>query len=266
MSTDLHWERWGARDPYFGVLTDPKFRTADITAEAKEEFFMTGRVHVDHVLNVCRAHLDSTFAPQRVLDFGCGVGRLVIPFAATAPDVVGMDISPSMLAEARRNCDERGAREARLVESDDLLSAAEGEFDLVHTCIVLQHIEVPRGRVLFQRLVDKVRPGGIGAMHVTFGWDVYAGNYGQPPAPVAPATPGPLAQIKAGIKGLVGMSDVASLALLTPPSEDPEMQMNFYNLSELLFILQQARCGHLYTELTDHGGALGAFMFFRKAG
>ena len=45
-----------------------------------------------------------------------------------------------------------------LVRSDDTLSAVEGSFDLVHSCIVLQHIEIPRGRQLFAQLVGKVRP------------------------------------------------------------------------------------------------------------
>jgi hypothetical protein len=42
------------------------------------------------------------------------------------------------------------------------------------------------------------------------------------------------------------------------------MQMNFYNLSELLFMLQRAGVQRLHTELTDHGGAFGAFLYFQK--
>jgi hypothetical protein len=41
------------------------------------------------------------------------------------------------------------------------------------------------------------------------------------------------------------------------------MQMNFYNLSELFFILHQAGVQQIHTDITDHGGALGAFLFFR---
>jgi hypothetical protein len=47
------------------------------------------------------------------------------------------------------------------------------------------------------------------------------------------------------------------------PKADPEMQMNFYNLSEFFFILHQAGVQRIHTEVTDHGGALGAFLFFR---
>ncbi|EGJ09960.1 type 11 methyltransferase [Rubrivivax benzoatilyticus JA2 = ATCC BAA-35] len=162
MSTDIEWEKWGARDPYFSVLTDPRFRVNAMTAQAREDFFALGRMHVDHVLHVIRCHLDGAFAPTRTLDFGCGVGRLVMPFARLGGEVVGVDISPSMLAEARRNCDQAGLSNVVLLPSDDALSAVAGDFDLVHSCIVLQHIEIPRGLVIFEQLVRRVRPGGMG--------------------------------------------------------------------------------------------------------
>lgn len=269
MSTDSEWEHWGARDPYFGVLTLPKFRSGAITAEAKDTFFSSGRDHVSYVLDVCRRTLDPAFAPQDVLDFGCGVGRLVVPFASVAPRVVGMDISPSMLHEARRNCDERDAGHVELVLSDDVLSAASGDFDLVHSCIVLQHLEVERGRKIFAALVAKVRSGGVGALHVTFAWDIHANSFGQPPTP-EPATPVPppglLAPIKSSLKRLL-VPAPARAATKPPEAEiarDPEMQMNYYNLSELMFVLQQAGVGQVHTEFTDHGGALGVFLFFKK--
>ena len=108
-------------------------------------------------------HVDAALSPQRILDFGCGVGRVVIPFAQIAADVVGMDVSPSMLAEARSNCTAGGTTNVTLLRSDDILSTVEGTFDLVHSCIVLQHIEVPRGTALFAQLVRRIRPGGVGA-------------------------------------------------------------------------------------------------------
>src|SRR4051812_38611679 len=114
MSTDHAWKQWGEKDPYFGVLTADKFRRHNLTAEAKAEFLDSGRGHVEYVLAMLRKHIDPAFAPRRVLDFGCGVGRLVIPFAREADEVVGVDVSEGMLAEARRNCDDAGARNVKL--------------------------------------------------------------------------------------------------------------------------------------------------------
>lgn len=257
MSTDSEWEKWGARDPYFSVLTNPKFRRDTIDEAAKEEFFALGRHHVHQVLQTCRERLDPHFKPRRVLDFGCGVGRLVIPFAAEAQEVVGVDISPSMLNEARDNCGRAHIDNVMLVLSDDQLSLVPGHFDLVHSCIVLQHIEIPRGLILFRELVQRVEPGGIGVLQITFAWDIHATNHGIPlPVPPEPELPA-WRQV---------LMKLRSEPEPPPPVDaaDPEMQMNFYNMSQVLFMVQQAGVQQIHMELTDHGGAIGAFLYFRK--
>ncbi len=256
MSTDIEWEKWGAQDPYFGVLTDPKFRREALDNAAKEEFFALGRHHVQQVLQTCRERLDPGFNPRRVLDFGCGVGRLVLPFAAHAEEVVGVDVSPSMLKEARENCERAGVHNVLLVMSDDQLSEVGGCFDLVHSCIVLQHIEIPRGMVLFQQLLDRIEPGGIGVLQITFAWDAHASNLGVPPPPPPPPPAAPAwRQFLMKVRGQS-----------TPPpvNTDPEMQMNFYNMSQVLFMVQRTGALQVHAELTDHGGAIGTFLYFRK--
>ncbi len=259
MSTDHHWESWGAQDPYYGVLTHARFRSAVIDDAARAEFFESGRVHAEQVLNTCRQRVDPGFAPQRVFDFGCGVGRVLIPFAGLVSEAVGMDVSPSMLAEARRNCDAQGITNVQLLPSDDTLSSLSGDFDLVHSCIVLQHIEVDRGKALFRELVKRIRPGGLGALQVTFAWDHFDANFGQPLPPPPPPS-GLRSRLASALRSLSGTPPPPP-----PPSPDPEMQMNFYNLSELLYVVQRAGVERLHAEFTDHGGAVGAFLFFRRA-
>ncbi len=278
--TDLDWERWGAQDPYFGVLTNPKFRASALTDEAKAEFMASGQWHVDYLMNTVKARFLPDFQPTSILDFGCGVGRLLLPFRRLAPRVVGVDVSPSMLAEARRNCEAAGVGHVALVDSDDDLSQVDGPFDLVHSCIVLQHIEIPRGRRLFERMVECVAPGGIGALHVTYGWDAYPDAYGQPPpalpaAAAGPETPATGARRGSGLLATLGWqkepTPTAGKAANSAPEPappaagaDPVMQMNYYNLSELTFILHRCGVRQMQVDFTDHGGALGVFIFFQK--
>lgn len=264
VSTDSQWEQWGHQDPYYGVLTHPKFRSAALTPEALEEFFALGRMHVDHVLGVCRRHIDEGFEPKRILDFGCGVGRLVIPFAKVASEVVGVDISPSMLSEARKNCDNAGVSNVSLVGSDDQLSLVDGQFDLVHTCIVIQHIEIPRGLQIFSQLIQRIKPGGMGALHVTFAWDHHANNFGFPLPPTPPEELPWWRQARRAVGEWIRGHEHSVQQSQSSRSADPEMQMNFYNLSQLMFIIQQAGVEMVHNQLTDHGGAIGTFMFFRK--
>ena len=106
-NTDREWEKFGKDDPYYGVFTHDNYRKSNITDEKKEEFFATGVNYVDDVLKKIRWHIDENFTIKKALDFGCGVGRLVIPLANIAQEVTGIDVSDSMLNEAKKNCSTR---------------------------------------------------------------------------------------------------------------------------------------------------------------
>jgi SAM-dependent methyltransferase len=265
VSTDLEWEKWGATDPYFGVLTDPSFRSDRLDDDARRRFFSSGVQHVEMVHGRCRSLFGSDFSPKRILDFGCGVGRTIIPFAAFADEVVGVDVSSSMLAEARRNCDLEGLANVHLLLTDDSLSCVQGQFDFVHSFIVLQHVEIPRGRKLLRGLADRVRPSGAAAIHVTFAWDKHREALGQPPPPVARAPEPPLShyrRLRRFVRSLI-------LPPLPQPivhemHSGPEMQMNYYSLSELGFILYEAGVETVHCDFTNHGGAIGAILYFRR--
>ena len=169
MDTDAEWEKWGERDPYFAVLTDPKFRSGNLSDEVRLEFFDSGRLHVNHVLDACHRYVNPHLRRGSVLDFGCGTGRLVLPFAEQFEHVTAVDVSQAMLREARRNAEAAGLKNITWLPSDDSLSAVHGRFDLVHSVITLQHVDVPRGRALFARLVELVAEGGVGAIQITYG-------------------------------------------------------------------------------------------------
>ena len=258
MSTDTEWVKWGQQDPYFAVITEDRFRAGKLNDDAKQAFFDTGRWHAGYVLDTCRRLIDPAFEPARALDFGCGVGRVAVPLAERVASVVGVDVSPDMLAEARRNCDLHGLANVELLPSDDTLSAVTGSFDLVHSCITFQHIDVPRGRRLFARLIELLADGGIGAIQITYAKAYHPDSHGQPPAP--PPPPAPTTKIEGRAPALIR----AVLGERPAPPADPEMLMNPYNLSELAFMLQTAGVASFSVEFTDHGGELGVFLFFKK--
>ncbi|HWV49902.1 MAG TPA: class I SAM-dependent methyltransferase [Microbacterium sp.] len=75
-----------------------------------------------------RAEADG--AGGRVLELGCGTGNKLIPIAADGHPSVGLDLSPEMLAEARRKADERGVS-VDWHQGDMCDVDLDGEFDLV---------------------------------------------------------------------------------------------------------------------------------------
>ena len=246
---DRDWERFAQTDPYFAVLTAPDFH-GQLPDDAREKFFASGVDHIETVMSIIRERLDASFSPSRVLDFGCGVGRLLIPLAARCEAVVGVDVSPSMLAEARRNCAAAGATNVTLVRGDDDLSGVSGSFDFVHSYIVLQHIPVNRGEKLIKKLVGILAPDGVAMLHVTY---------------------------KSGLRdsksrflywarlNIPGAQQLLNLAR-GRPSGAPLMQLNEYSITRLLDLLSREGCREVHVRFSDHGGALGVLLFARNSG
>lgn len=250
LSTDNAWEEWGHRDPYYGVITSPKFRRKELTADAIAEFFESGSTHAEYVLGTIKTHIDPLFCPVSIVDFGCGVGRVVIPFAKVGKKVVGVDVSASMLGEARKNCEYFGIKNVELLLSDDKLLALHEVYDLIHSFIVFQHIAPQRGRELFRILVSRLKVGGVAAIHVSYAKSRLAEVYGfEADCPPSTTTKGKIWK---------------TVRTTVPSKNDPEMQMNPYLLNELLFIMQNSGIQKFHVEFTDHGGELGVFLFFKK--
>jgi len=253
MNTDIEWEKWGKKDPYFGVLTDEKFRSRNLTEEVRKEFFESGRIGIGHAVEVCRTHLDQRFTPKRALDFGCGTGRLLVSLSEIAEQVVGLDVSAPMLEEASKNCKHFSLKNVRLLKSDDNLSLLEGRFDFIHSCIVFQHIPIDRGIRIFARLLNHLEDGGICAIHFTYSKANSRRSRGVPSQRWLIRKT--LKKIRRRIKSLIAVST---------PSQDPQMQMNPYDLNEILFMIQSQGIDKIYSEFTDHGGMPGVILYFQK--
>lgn len=166
MGTDRDWGKWGGTDPYFGVCSECRFQSGQMTKAARIEFFQSGVAHVERTWRDIWFLFGVRPVTETVLDFGCGVGRLLIPFARQARSVLGVDISPSLLSEAGRNCADAGISNVELAKSDDTLSLVQGKFDLVHSHIVLQHIPWAHGRSIITSLAARVAPGGFLAVQL----------------------------------------------------------------------------------------------------
>src|ERR1700730_13606028 len=122
MKSDLRrltetWEVLGKEDPLWAIFSDPDKRGGRWDFR---EFMETGEQDVAHFYELIRkqAHTPGTFS--RVLDFGCGVGRLTYAWGKRAKQVTGVDISASMLQIAKDNLAGREHINFVLNQSDDL--------------------------------------------------------------------------------------------------------------------------------------------------
>jgi SAM-dependent methyltransferase len=97
-----------------------------------------------------------------VLDVGCGVGRWSRRLAARGAHVTGVDLSPTMITEARRRAVAEGVADRCHFEAQDLSELDAGaKFDLVLGVTVLQHILDPRALAkAVSRMTAHLAPGG----------------------------------------------------------------------------------------------------------
>jgi SAM-dependent methyltransferase len=244
---DRDWQNWGKTDPYFGVLTDPKFLNTNLNDSALAEFFASGERHVEHVCEVIRSRMQPDFQPGRVLDYGCGAGRLVVAFAARSREVVGVDVAPSMLEVARANCKRLGADSVDLLHVDDLGSLASASFDLVHSYIVFQHIPVAQGELILRKLILLLAEGGVGAIHFTCVDRRSAVRRG-------------LSSLRRRVGVVHGLMNLAQGRRFSTPF----MQMNSYSMSRIFDILMDTNCSNLNVEFWEHRNFRGAMLYFQR--
>ena len=247
MVTDAQWQAWAERDPYFGVLTEERYRSRSLTAESLEEFFRSGRQHVQQTLEDCARHCGA-LCLRHCLDFGCGVGRLLLPLAGLAEVCVGVDIAPAMLAEAARNCERYHCHNVRLARTLEELPAQE-RFTFIHSHIVLQHLEPQRGLGLIRALLERLESGGVAALHVTYAHSKHRRNLGVRPwvSRLNLLVRRPLTRLRRRIT-----------------RRDPPMQMNVYDMNRVLFLAHEAGVRQAGLKFTDHAGHLGVVLFLRR--
>jgi ubiquinone/menaquinone biosynthesis C-methylase UbiE len=245
--TDKEWEKFGREDPYYGVMTLDKFHKKKLDEKSLEEFFTSGRDHVEFVMDTIRTSIDPVFSPSRVLDFGCGVGRCAIPLASVCPVVIGVDISQSMVDEARKNCKGQSIGNLEFIRSDDDLSNLHGNFALIHSSFVFQHIPVKRGEKILKRLVHLLSDHGVAVLDFLIHRDV---SY---------------VVKKMGFlrKNVPFFHNIANL-LYGHPFSQPLMEKNVYDLNRIVKILYENGCGNLHLKTFRNFNQLDAILFFQK--
>ncbi|HJT97416.1 MAG TPA: class I SAM-dependent methyltransferase [Rhodanobacteraceae bacterium] len=160
------WTRFGDTEPHFSVLTDERFKSANIEA-TRDTFNASGEDAVDR-LNAALARAGADPGPHATcLELGCGVGRVTGWLARRFDRVIGTDISASHLALARAHLD---AEDAQNVELRRIASVGTFDelppFDLFFSVIVLQHNPPPVIAAILDRVFARLAPGGLAYFQV----------------------------------------------------------------------------------------------------
>jgi SAM-dependent methyltransferase len=150
------WEELAEVDPLWAVLSADGLRGGRWELE---RFLATGEADVQAALAPSN-ELVRPAADGRVLDFGCGVGRLARPFGSRFEEYVGVDVAEGMVARAREL--HADLPSYTFLAAADLTQLPDASFDLVYSNLVLQHL--PSRAAVERYLADflrVVRPDGI---------------------------------------------------------------------------------------------------------
>jgi ubiquinone/menaquinone biosynthesis C-methylase UbiE len=103
--------------------------------------------------------IDFVDSGDKILDLGCGNGRLFDVLKDKDVEYIGIDNSPKLLAEAREL---HAEDQYRFIEADALnLPFKDNEFDKIISIAVLQHIPSYNYRVLFlKECLRTLKKGG----------------------------------------------------------------------------------------------------------
>ena len=136
---------------YWNEVSGPKW--AELGDVIDEQIAPIGGVAIDRA---------AVRAGERVLDVGCGCGHTSIELARRAGDggeVVGVDISRPMLADAERRAERAGAANIRFLNADAQTHGFEpAAFDLAFSRFGVMFFDDPVAA--FANILTALRPGG----------------------------------------------------------------------------------------------------------
>ena len=168
------WSGLGEADPHWSVLTEDRYRRTALDAAALAVFRESGVGEV-HRLNAWLRRAEWVLPPDAVCaEYGCGVGRITAPLARQFGRVIGFDVSPPHLAEARAALAAEQISNVSFVpvRGPADLAALDG-IDLFYSVISLQHSPPPIIEAVLTRAFHGLRPRGCAFFQVP----TYAAGY-----------------------------------------------------------------------------------------
>jgi SAM-dependent methyltransferase len=148
-----HWRAFAREDAMYYVATNR-------SDWSPEDFYSVGRELVDDVLTWAGEDLGR----ERMVEIGCGAGRLLVHFAREFDRVEGFDIAAEMIELARAHMPDNV--ELTVSSGADLKPLADASVDFAFSNQVFQHIPDPQ--VVAGYLVETarvLRPGARAVLH-----------------------------------------------------------------------------------------------------
>jgi cyclopropane fatty-acyl-phospholipid synthase-like methyltransferase len=160
------WRVLGEEDPLWAILSRPDKRGNRWNVE---EFFKSGEAEIAAIEQYC-ANLHRPENRNVALDFGCGVGRLTRALSSRYANVIGVDISSSMIGRARElHADLTNARFVENVQPD-LRFVDDTSVDFIYSVITLHHMPAALQQNYIGEFMRILSPRGFAVFQIASGY------------------------------------------------------------------------------------------------
>jgi len=146
---DVNMEEWEKRGILYGSsCKSVLFKNMPEAANRHFHFshlnFICDSIH--HIKNNCR-----------ILDVGCGYGRITMPLTQKLPEaeIIGIDISPAYVSLYKKNTGKNA-----FVGSIEAMPEGMGMFDLIISVTVMMYVQINQRRTMVKNLLEKLNSGG----------------------------------------------------------------------------------------------------------
>jgi SAM-dependent methyltransferase len=154
------WDQRATEDPFYFVDNRMRYRDADA-----DRFWEGGREGVDRTLELLQTQVEPD---DRVVEIGCGLGRITRVLADRAASVQAVDVSSQMIEQAR-NLNPHLKNTTWIVgDGVSLAPIPDASADVCYSLVVFQHIPDPEITLGYVREMGRVlRRGGWAGFQVS---------------------------------------------------------------------------------------------------
>jgi SAM-dependent methyltransferase len=156
ISIDLRMKKeWDER-----AKLDPLFAIATGFSETEKDFWDSGKIFLKNFLGLETPRFKKIIqnkepSKMKILEIGCGLGRVLIPMCDYFGECIGIDVSPEMVQQSQKYIE--NLPNCKILENNgtDLSMFADNSFDFCFSYIVFQHI--PEKKIVEQYIKEVSR-------------------------------------------------------------------------------------------------------------
>jgi SAM-dependent methyltransferase len=159
VSANVEWRRWGEIDPLYGVCSWPGRRRTDSNPWTEEEFFALGASDWQDYLRQWEQY---GVIPESCVEIGCGAGRMTRAMAGFFRQIHAVDVSPDMIAYARRAV-EQSSVTFHLADGKSL-PLPDRSVSAAFSTLVFRHFDRKSDAHIYFKEIHRVLVGGASFM------------------------------------------------------------------------------------------------------